>query len=29
MPADAGTQYAVSSRLDLGACDYWVIRLRG
>ena len=28
-PRRRGIQYAVLSDLDLGACDYWIVRLRG
>jgi len=29
MPANAGTQYAVTVVVNVSACDYWIIRLRG
>ena len=29
MPAKAGIQYAVTSKVNGSAAEYWIIRLRG
>jgi hypothetical protein len=29
MPAQAGIQYAVSLRFNIGALEYWITRFRG